>query len=94
MKVAGRKRSGSIAIPCRPGRISSMAFSTPSVTSSVLARGSFWTISMIPCRWLIAASPQSGWWSSTICPRSCRRIVWPFTFSIGTFASWASVTIG
>ena len=60
MNVAGRKRPLWISMPGRPGRISSIAFSTPFVTSSVLASGSFWTTSIRPSRWSMAASPHNG----------------------------------
>ena len=46
MNVAGRKIVVSISMPGRPGRSSSSALSTPRVTSSVFAHGSFSTISM------------------------------------------------
>ena len=48
MKVAGRKMVVSISMPGRPGRISSMAASTPLVTSRVLAQGKLSTISSRP----------------------------------------------
>ena len=62
-KLAGRKMVVSISMPGSPGRISSMASSTPSVTSRVLPHGSFSTMSMRPGPSLITASPVSGWWS-------------------------------
>ena len=48
MKVAGRKMWASISIPGRPGFSAARAASTPRVTSSVLAHGSFSTIIMRP----------------------------------------------
>ena len=50
MKVAGRKIVESISMPGRPGRIAASASSTPRVTSSVLAHGSFSTIIIRPRR--------------------------------------------
>jgi hypothetical protein len=60
MKVAGRKIVGSISMPGRPGSSSSSASSTPRVTSSVLAQGSFSTMSMRPGPSFTTASPVSG----------------------------------
>ena len=73
MKVAGRKMVVSISIPGRPGRISSMAASTPFVTSTVLPQGNFSTMSSRPGPSLITASPIIGQVSSTTSATSSRR---------------------
>ncbi len=60
MKVAGLKIVESISMPGRPGFNSASTFSTPRVTSSVLAHGSFSTIIIRPTPSLMTASPMSG----------------------------------
>ena len=58
---ARRSEDGGVDLHAgQPGRISSMAFSTPLVTSRVLPHGSFSTTSMRPGPSLITASPASG----------------------------------
>ena len=65
IKVAGRKISMRRSrCPGRPGWRSWSASSTPRVTSSVFAHGSFSTISIRPGPPLMTASPMSGWWST------------------------------
>ena len=65
MNVAGRKISESISIPGSPGFSDSSAASTPRVTSSVLAQGSFSTIIIRPGPSLMTASPIIGQVSQT-----------------------------
>ena len=60
MKVAGRKMVESMSTPGSPGRRSASTFSTPRVTSSVLAQGSFSTIIIRPGPSLMTASPTMG----------------------------------
>ncbi len=60
MNVAGRKIVVSISMPGRPGRSSSIASSTPCVTSMVLAPRNFCTISSRPSPPLTTPSPQTG----------------------------------
>ena len=60
MKLAGRKIVSSSSTPCRPGRRSSRASSTPRVTASVFAPWSFSTTSSRPGPSLTTASPMSG----------------------------------
>ena len=60
MKVAGRKIVESISTPGRPGLRAASACSTPRVTSSVFAHGSFSTIIIRPGPSLMTASPTIG----------------------------------
>ena len=82
MNVAGRKIVVSMSMPTRPGRSSSIAASTPRVTSSVFAHGNFSTMSMSPGPSLMTASPASGWWSSTR-----RAMSWSGTSSPSAFST-------
>ena len=85
-KVAGRKIVVSTSIGRRPGCISAMASSTPSVTSRVLAHGSFSTMSISPSPPLMTASPISGWWSILTSATSFRARTDPSSVGIGTSA--------
>jgi hypothetical protein len=73
----------------RPGRISSIAASTPRVTSRVLAQGSFSTISIRPGPSLMTASPKSGQVSHTTSPTSPRRSGVPSGFLRSLMGTWA-----
>ena len=73
MKVAGRKIVESISMPGSPGFRAASASSTPRVTSSVFAHGSFSTIIIRPRSSLMTASPTSGQVSHTTWPTSPRR---------------------
>src|SRR6478672_6411548 len=72
MNVAGRKIVLSTSTPGRPGSSCCSTSSTPSVTSSVLAHGSFSTMSINPSPSLITASPFSGWWLVSMSATSLR----------------------
>src|SRR5262249_39191435 len=93
MKVAGRKIWASMSTPCRPGLSAASASSTPRVTSSVLAHGSFSTIIMRPGPPLMTPSPIIGQVSHFTSATSPRRTVLPPRTSSGTLArSFASRT--
>ena len=77
MKVAGRKIWASIWTPCRPGFNAASASSTPRVTSSVLAQGSFSTIIIRPGPPLMTASPIIGHVSHFTSATSRRSTVLP-----------------
>ena len=93
-KLAGRKIVVSIWRSGRPGRISSMAFSTSLVTSSVLPHGSFSTTSMRPGPSLMTASPASSGASWTTLATSPIRNVLPSRSASATWARSSGVTIG
>jgi hypothetical protein len=94
MKVAGRKMVGSTSIPSRPGRSSSIAASSPRVTSAVLAHGSFWTTRRSPGRSLMTPSPIRGGVSMTTSATSSSRSTLPSRTVIGTLARSRAVRIG
>ncbi len=77
MNVAGRKIVLSTSTPGRPGSSCCSTSSTPSVTSSVLAHGSFSTMSISPSPSLITASPFSGWWLVSMSATSLRVTALP-----------------
>ncbi len=88
-KVAGRKMVVSMSMSRSPGAISSMAASTPCVTSTVLAHGNFSTIKSKPGPSFTTASPIIGQVSSTISATSpsLRGVPSLCTLSLmGTFA--------
>ena len=93
-KVAGRKIVVSIVMPGRPGRISSMAFSTPLVTSTVLPQGSFSTTSISPGPSLMTASPARFGVSCTTLATSPILRTLPSRSASATSARSSAVTIG
>ena len=93
-KVAGRKIVVSMFMPGRPGRISSMAASTPLVTSSVLPQGSFSTIIIRPGPPSMTASPMRAWWSLTTFATSPTLMVWSPRVATTTSARSAGFRMG
>ena len=93
MNVAGRKIVVSMSIPGSPGRSSSTACSTPSVTSIVLAPRNFWTISSRPSPSLTTLAPRRLVVLATV-PRSASRSTRPLAVHDRHLAELLGPTIG